>query len=97
MLHETVQIPSKITKMDNHTESTIARGLSYNGDYSVVLTCQNHPHDHHHHILYFTTIKLLKNKMFVGSRRISYNMELPIRIKLVTIFNDNKSLTSNIR
>ena len=37
-------------------------------------------------------MKLLRNKMFVGSRRISYNMELPERIKLVTIFNDNKSL-----
>ena len=44
VLYETVQIPSKITKMDNHTESTIARGLSYNGDYSVVLTCHHHHH-----------------------------------------------------
>ena len=58
--------------MDSHAESTIARGLSYNGDYSVVLTC----HHHHHHMLYFATIKLLKSKMFVGSCKISYNKEL---------------------
>ena len=72
MFLETVQIPPKITKMDNHAESTMAGGLSYNGDYSVVLTC----HHHHHHILYFATIKLLKNKMFLGSCKISYNIEL---------------------
>ena len=71
MLHETVQIPPKITTMDNYAESTIARGLSYNGDYSVVLTCH-----HHDHILYFATIKLLKSKMFVGSCKKSYNIEL---------------------
>ena len=71
MLHETVQIPFKITKMENHAESTMARGLSYNGDYSVVLTCH-----HHDHILYFATIKLLKNKMFVGACKISHNIEL---------------------
>ena len=75
-LHETVQIRSKITKMDNHTESTMARGLSYNGDYSVVLTCRYHHQFHYHHILYFATIKLLKRKMFVGWCRISYNIEL---------------------
>ena len=95
MFHETVQIPPKITKMDNHAESTMAGGLSYNGDYSVVLTC----HHHHHHILYFAAIKLLKSKMFLGSCKISYNIELQwiIRIKLVTIFNYNKSLTNHIR
>ena len=37
--------------------------------------------------------------MFVGSRKISYNIELQEikRIKMVTIFNDNKSLTNHIR
>ena len=80
--------------MDDHAESTMAGGLSYNGDYSVVLTCH-----HHHHILYFATIKLLKSKMFLGSCKISYNIELQeiIRIKLVTIFKYNKSVTNHIR